>query len=83
MFSLYARRLPFREFERQTLETVDQLIADADLLGGRFLGLSWFGWVLGQACYSDVAEHLISALSTRPEVLFVTPAEAVSLALPL
>ncbi|HEY0247124.1 MAG TPA: hypothetical protein VGC45_02585 [Gryllotalpicola sp.] len=80
MFALYGRGLAFRDYERQLLQTVDQLIADADLLGGRFLGLSWFGWVLGQACYADVAERVLADLIARPEIAFVTPADAVRLA---
>lgn len=80
IFALYARGLPFRDYERQLIETVDQLVEDSSLVGGRFLGLSWFGWVLGQACYADVAERVLGNLVERPEVLFVTPTEAVYLA---
>jgi hypothetical protein len=75
MFSLYTRGLPFEAYERLLDATVDQLIADADLVGGRHLGLSWFGWVLGQACFAGVAERFLSRLAGRPEVLLATPGE--------
>jgi len=75
MFSLYTRGLPFGDYERVLEATVDQLIADADRVGGRHLGLSWFGWVLGQACFADLAERFLNRLTARPEVLVATPGE--------
>lgn len=73
MFSLYTRGLPFGEYEDLLEATVDQLITDADLIGGRHLGLSWFGWVLGQACFADLAQRFLTRLAARPEVLLATP----------
>lgn len=79
VFALYARGLPFADYERLLLDTVDQLVADADLLGARFLGLSWFGWVLGQACFADVAERVLARLAAHPDVLLVLPGEVPAL----
>jgi hypothetical protein len=73
MFGLFTRGLPFEDYERLLDATVDQLIADADVVGGRHLGLSWFGWVLGQACFAGVAERFLQRLASRPEVLLATP----------
>jgi hypothetical protein len=73
MFALYTRGLPFPDYERLLDETVDQLIADADTTGHRYLGLSWFGWVLGQACYADVAERVLTRLAENPDVRVVLP----------
>ncbi|GLY29653.1 hypothetical protein [Kineosporia sp. NBRC 101731] len=73
MFSLYTRGLPFAAYERLLDATVDTLIEDAAVVGGRHLGLSWFGWVLGQACFADVAESFLHRLAARPEVLLATP----------
>lgn len=79
LFALYTRGLPFADYERVLLDTVDQLIEDAELLGARFLGLSWFGWVLGQACFADVAERVLHRLAARPEVLLALPGEVPAL----
>jgi len=79
MFSLYTRSLAFPDYERLLDETVEQLIADADIVGGRFLGLSWFGWVLGQACFADVAERTLLKLAANPQVLLLTPGQAAAL----
>jgi hypothetical protein len=73
MFALYARGLPFPDYERLLDETVEQLIIDAETTGARFLGLSWFGWVLGQACYADVAERVLTRLAANPDVRVVLP----------
>jgi allantoinase len=79
MFALYTRSLAFPDYERLLDETVEQLIADADVVGGRFLGLSWFGWVLGQACFADVAERTLTKLAANPQVLLVTPGDVAAL----
>jgi hypothetical protein len=73
MFSLYARGLSFESYELLLDETIEQLIADADVVGARHLGLSWFGWVLGQACFADVAERTLAKLAANPAVLLTTP----------
>jgi hypothetical protein len=73
MFALYARGLPFPRYERLLDDTIDQLIVDAETTGSRFLGLNWFGWVLGQACYADVAERVIARLAAHPDVQIVLP----------
>ncbi|MGX7724711.1 hypothetical protein [Rhodococcus sp. 5G237] len=79
MFAMYTRNLPYLSYEELVHDTVDRLVADADIVGGRFLGLNWFGWVLGQACYADVADRLLGELAARDEVLFLTPAQAAEL----
>ena len=79
MFALYTRSLAFQDYERLLEETVEQLIADADIVGGRYLGLSWFGWVLGQACFADVAERTLRRLASDPRVLLVTPGDVAAL----
>ncbi|NHI17672.1 polysaccharide deacetylase family protein [Microbacterium excoecariae] len=79
MFVLYGRSATAATYERILEETVDQLVADADVTGARTLGLSWFGWVLGQACYADVAERTLAALAAHPDILLVTPGEAAAL----
>lgn len=79
MFALYTRGLPFTAYEQLLEETVDQLIIDADLVGARHLGLSWFGWVLGQACFADVAERILRKLAANPAVLLTTPGGVASL----
>jgi hypothetical protein len=73
MFELYTRGLDFPAYERLLDETVDQLVQDAANTGERFLGLSWFGWVLGQACYADVAEHVLARLAAHQHVQLVLP----------
>lgn len=73
MFALYTRGLPFPDYERLLDETIDQLIADAATTGNRFLGLSWFGWVLGQACYAAVAERVLARLAANPDVRLMLP----------
>jgi hypothetical protein len=75
MFELYVRGLEFPAYERVLLQTVDQLLADAVTTGPRFLGLSWFGWVLGQACFADVAERVLDRLVHDPRIRLVTPGE--------
>ncbi|WP_432501059.1 polysaccharide deacetylase family protein [Kineococcus arenarius] len=80
LFSLYARGLGFRDFERVLDATVDQLVADADVVGARHLGLSWFGWVLGQACFADVAERFLRRVAAHPDVLLATPGDVAALA---
>ncbi|MCJ1675507.1 hypothetical protein MT355_19760 [Rathayibacter sp. VKM Ac-2929] len=79
MFALYTRGQPFADYERALEDTVDQLVEDADLLGARYLGLSWFGWVLGQACFADVAERTLARLAAHPDVLLATPGEIAAL----
>ena len=76
MFALYTRGLPFEDYEQLLDDTVDQLIQDARSGGHRFLGLSWFGWVLGQACFADVADAVLRRLAARPDVAFALPSEA-------
>ncbi|MFZ3451720.1 hypothetical protein [Arthrobacter sp. 7Tela_A1] len=76
MFALYSRGLPFEEYEGLLEDTVDQLVADARTCGNRFLGLSWFGWVLGQACFADVAETVLGRLAVHPDVVFALPGSA-------
>ncbi|MGY1841319.1 MULTISPECIES: hypothetical protein [unclassified Modestobacter] len=75
VFELYTRGLDFRSYQRLVDQTVDQLVEDAATTGHRFLGLSWFGWVLGQACYADVAEHVLTRLAGHPDVRVVLPTE--------
>jgi allantoinase len=65
---LYGRGMRFGDFERLLDETLTQLIADAEFVGPRFLGLSWFGWVLGQACYIGVAERVLARLAADPNI---------------
>ncbi|WOF23116.1 hypothetical protein N8K70_00175 [Microbacterium betulae] len=79
MFQLYTRGLPFADYETLLEETIEQLVADADVTGARHLGLSWFGWVLGQACFADVAERTLRLLASHPDILLVTPGEAAAL----
>ncbi|MCJ1675567.1 hypothetical protein MT355_20065 [Rathayibacter sp. VKM Ac-2929] len=79
MFSLYTRGLPFADYERALEDTFDQLIRDAEIVGPRYLGLSWFGWVLGQACFADVAERILARLAAHPDVLLATPSEIAAL----
>jgi hypothetical protein len=80
MFALFGRGIGFDTYERMLDETVEQLIGDADATGHRFLGLSWFGWVLGQACYADVAERVLARLAANPDVQILLPSEAAALA---
>ena len=75
MFALYTRGLPFEDYEQLLDDTVDQLLEDARSSGQRFLGLSWFGWVLGQACFADVAESFLGRLAARPDVVFALPSD--------
>lgn len=79
VFALYARGLPFGDYERLLLDTVDALVSDADVVGARYLGLSWFGWVLGQACFADVAERVLRHLAGHPDVLLVLPGDVPAL----
>jgi hypothetical protein len=76
LFELYTRGIPFSDYEQLLADTIDTLIADAPLTGARHLGLSWFGWVSGQACFADVAERTLRLLAEHPDVLLVTPGEA-------
>lgn len=82
MFALYARGMRFQDYELLLEETIDQLIADADVVGARHLGLSWFGWVLGQACFADVAERTLAKLAANPAVLLTTPGGVAALGTP-
>jgi hypothetical protein len=75
MFALFTRGLPFPDYEVLLTETLDQLVEDAAVDGGRTLQLSWFGWVLGQACFADVAERILQRLASDPDIVVVTPAE--------
>ena len=75
MFALFARGLPFPDYERLLVETLDQLVEDAAVHGGRTLVLSWFGWVLGQACFADVAERIMERIASDPDIMVVTPHE--------
>ncbi|MFG6475546.1 hypothetical protein ACFXP7_04085 [Microbacterium sp. P06] len=79
MFSLYTRGQPFTDYEDVLAATIDQLVADADVVGPRHLGLSWFGWVSGQAAFADVAERTLRLLAAHPDVRIVTPGEVASL----
>jgi allantoinase len=73
MFALYTRGLSFADYEVLLNRTVDQLLSDADTYGARFLGLSWFGWVLGQACFADVAERFLARLAGEPDIVMMSP----------
>jgi allantoinase len=75
MFSLYTRGLSFLEYERLLDDTVAQLLADAKVVGARHLGLSWFGWVLGQAAFAGVAERFLRRLAAHPDILLATPGD--------
>jgi hypothetical protein len=75
MFALFARGLPYQDYERLLTETLDQLIEDAAVDGGRTVVLGWFGWVLGQACFADVAERIMERLANDPDIIVVTPHE--------
>jgi hypothetical protein len=79
MFALYTRGTPFEDYEQVLADTIDQLIDDATVTGARFLGLSLFGWVSGQACFADVAERALRRLAAHPDVLLLTPGEAAAL----
>lgn len=70
---LYTRGMRFADYERLIHECIDQLIKDADVVGPRFLGLSWHGWVLGQACYADIAESVMQRLVQDPDIQVVLP----------
>lgn len=80
MFALYTRGMRFDDYEQFLKDTVQQLLEDADIVGSRFLGLSWFGWVLGQACFADVAERFLAWLVEQPEVEILLPSEVAPLA---
>ncbi|MFG6503530.1 hypothetical protein [Microbacterium sp. P05] len=79
MFALYSRGQPFSDYEEVLAATVDQLVADAAIVGPRHLGLSWFGWVSGQAAFADVAERTVRMLVAHPDVRLVTPGEVAAL----
>jgi len=79
MFELYARGVPFTDYEDLLASTIDQLVADADVTGPRFLGLNWFGWVSGQAAFADVAERTLRMLAEHPDVRIMTPGEVAAL----
>jgi hypothetical protein len=79
MFSLYTRGLSFLDYERLLNDSIDQLLADAEVVGARHLGLSWFGWVLGQASFAAVAERVLARLVHHPDVLFATPGQVAAL----
>lgn len=78
VFQLYRRGLPAAAFEQLLDDTVDQLLADADVVGPRLLGLGWFGWALGQACFADVAERVLRRLAHHPDVELTTPGALVA-----
>lgn len=80
MFELYARGIVAADYEELLTATVDQLIADADIVGARHLGLSLFGWVSGQACFADVVERTFRMLAAHPDVLLATPGGVAELA---
>jgi allantoinase len=75
---LYTRGMRFSDYERLVHEAIDQLIADADAVGPRYLGLTWQGWVLGQACYADVAESVMRRLSEDPDIQVLLPSQLLS-----
>ncbi len=75
VFALYTRGLRVEDYAALLDATVDRLLADAGTTGPRFLGLSWFGWVLGQACFADVAEQLLARLLTLPGVRLSLPGQ--------
>lgn len=72
-YQLYSRGMRFGDYERMLHDMVDRLLADADVTGPRFLGLSWAGWVLGQACYADIADRLLARLAADPDIRVVAP----------
>jgi len=79
VFELYTRGIPFSDYEQLLVDTIDSLVSGFDVTGGRFLGLSMFGWVSGQACFAGVAERTFAMLAQHPDVLLVTPQEAAAL----
>jgi hypothetical protein len=79
MFSLFTRSVTADAYTQILDQTVDQLVADSALGGTRYLGLSLFGWVSGQACFADVIEHFLHRLAGDPNVLIATPSQVVSL----
>lgn len=79
VYALFTRGQRRGEYERMLADTVDQLVADADVVGARHLGLSLFGWVSGQACYADIAERTLTALASHPGVVLLTPGEVAAL----
>lgn len=74
-YALFTRGLTVGGYERTVLDTVERLVADADLVGPRYLGLSLFGWVSGQGCFADTAERLLGLLAAHPRVVVVLPGE--------
>ncbi len=80
MFELYARGIVAADYEELLTATIEQLIADADVVGARHLGLSLFGWVSGQACFADVIERTFAMLAAHPDVLLATPGRVAELA---
>lgn len=77
-YQLYSRGMRFGDYERMLDDMVDRLLADAAATGSRFLGLSWAGWVLGQACYADIAARLLARLAADPDIRVVAPGELVA-----
>lgn len=75
MFALYARGLSFSDYEQLLLDTIETLIEESVSGGPRLLALSWFGWVLGQACFADVAERVLSRLVHDDRVVFQLPSQ--------
>ncbi|HEY0188331.1 MAG TPA: hypothetical protein VGC67_12650 [Cellulomonas sp.] len=79
MFALYTRAMRSDDYEVLLNRTLDALLADAERVGTRFLGLSWFGWVLGQACFADVAERFLARLVEQDGVHLALPGDVAGL----
>lgn len=79
MFALYARGMRSDDYAELLDRTLDVLLADSERVGTRFLGLSWFGWVLGQACFADVAERFLARLADHDEVHLALPGDVAGL----
>lgn len=77
-FQLYVRGMRFDDYEALLLDALDHLVVDAEVVGPRFLGLSWAGWVLGQACYAGVAERVMTRLVEDPAIRVVLPSVAIA-----
>jgi len=76
-FQIYTRNGTFIDYEQLLNDTIDRLLADADIVGPRFLGLSWAGWVLGQACYADVADRVLARIAADPDIRVVLPSQVI------
>ncbi|WP_284249639.1 hypothetical protein [Litorihabitans aurantiacus] len=77
VFALYTRAMTAHDYAEVLDRTVTALLADADRVGTRFLGLSWFGWALGQACFADVAERFLARLLEHEDVHLALPGDVV------